>query len=222
MQAYSAQVSSKKTTQTLFLLGILLALTGLGGCAVGQKFNYAQVPLAVKIDPTTQTMTLAVLDQREYILSAKKTEKFVGISRGGYGNPFDVTTTTGAPLATDMSEAISRALLASSINVQQLSVRPSQHISGARQALIDTGRNRLLMFTVQEWKTDTMMRTSLIFDVSLDVFDGKGVTLAQAHISGKEVASDSILGAAADAQRWFNEKFTELLSDSAVRHALMP
>ena len=65
-----------------------------------------------------------------------------------------------------------------------------------------------------------MTRTGLWFDVTLDVFDSEGETIASRHISGQEVAGGSIVSAEKDAQRFFGEKVGELLDNRDVASAL--
>lgn len=60
----------------------------------------------------TITVAVATHDQRPYVVGGNKKPNFVGLSRGGYGNPFDVVTVSGNPLADGFSESISRSLAA--------------------------------------------------------------------------------------------------------------
>lgn len=201
---------------------VILALSVflLNGCAVGQKFDYAASIINVGSLTAAHSAALAVLDQRDYIKNGDKTEAFVGLSRGGYGNPFDVNTTSGAPLATEMATAVVTALKSTGIRAQALTVRPAGGPSQARQALVQAGLDRALLFTLTEWKTDTMMRTGLSYGVTLEVFDRTGNELARKQISGKEVSGASILSAEKDAQKWFASKVTELFQDDAIAVSL--
>ena len=201
-------------------VGGALAIVALSGCAVGQKFSYADSSINVASVGTARSAAVAVLDQREYVKSGKKSESFVGLSRGGYGNPFDVSTKSGGSMSSDMAASIAAALQARGLTVQTVGVRPDDGPERARQALLRSGSDRLLLFTLTEWKTDTMMRTGLDFDVTLDVLDRSGAALAQSHVSGKEVSGSSILSAEKDAQAWFAAKVAELIRDEAVANAL--
>jgi hypothetical protein len=202
------------------LLGVLLVAAVLSGCAVGQKFDYAGTSIAIRQAAASRSAAVAVLDQREYVKNGKKPETFVGLSRGGFGNPFDVNTSTGAPLASDMTTSIVSALRAQGFKVHAVAVRPAGGFEGAQQALIRIGAERNLLFTLNEWKTDTMMRTGLDFDVTLDVLDDRGGKLAQSRSSGKEVSGSGILSAEKDAQAWFAAKVSQLLRDESVARTL--
>lgn len=202
------------------ILAAGLAVVALSGCAVGQRFNYASATINTRGIELARSASVAVLDRREYVVSGDKPESFVGLSRGGYGNPFDVTTESKKPRAHDMALSITAALQGKGLEVRMITVDPKGAVEGARQALVQSGSDRLLLFTINEWKTDTMMRTGLHFDVSLDVFDRDGNALARSQVSGKEVSGSSIVSAEKDAQNWFAAKMRELLGDQAVRGAL--
>lgn len=198
----------------------ILAAVLLTGCAVGQKFNYATTSIPLQVVPAASNVSVAVLDARPYVVAGKKKESFVGLSRGGYGNPFDVTTSGGGPLATDMSSALVGALGGSGRTVTPVAVKPADGVDGARRALAASGAQKSLLLTLREWKTDTMARTGLDYDVTLDVLDPSGRSLASKALSGKEVAGSAIMSAEKDAQRWFGDKVAQLLADPAVAAAL--
>ena len=198
----------------------VIMVVSLSGCAVGQKFSYDNITINLGSAGAIGNFSIAVLDFREYVKSGNKSESFVGLSRGGFGNPFDVETRSGSALASEMAAAIAASLQRKGAEVQTVMVRPVEGPEGARRALLRTGHDRLLLFTLREWKTDTMFRTGLDFDVTLDVFDGGGKSLGGSHVSGREVSGGSILSAEKDSQRWFAAKVYELLRDKSVTSGL--
>jgi len=205
---------------TARVVAVLLAAAVLGGCVVGKNFDYTGGHIALLPGRSDTPAAVAVLDQRSYIVSRDKHENFVGLSRDGYGIPFNVTTRSGAPMAADMATAMARALEANGQPAAAIVVPVTGGTEGAKSALMSTGAERLMLLTLKEWKTDTMTRTGLWFDVTLDVFDARGELLASRHISGKEVAGGSIVSAEKDAQRLFGEKIGELLDNRDVASAL--
>jgi len=202
------------------LIAVLFATSFLGGCVVGKNFDYTSGQIALLPGRTDTPTAIAVLDQRPYVVSRDKRENFVGLSRDGYGIPFNVTTRSGGPMAADMATAVAQALEARGQPASAIVVPVSVGAEGAKSALMATGAERLMLFTLREWKTDTMTRTGLWFDMTLDVFDATGEVLASRHISGQEIAGGSIVSAEKDAQRWFSEKVGELLDNRDVASAL--
>src|SRR5438105_3693248 len=85
----------------------------LGACAFGRTYDYKifhpELPLA---QVSGKPLTLAVQDRRPYIVSGGKAESFVGIRRGGFGNPFDMHTTGHVPFSQDFRLALTPALQA--------------------------------------------------------------------------------------------------------------
>src|SRR5262245_44940355 len=88
---------------------ILATLHLLAACAVGNKHSY-HAEVAYVPETGSGPVSLATHDQRPYVISGKKAPEFVGVSRGGYGNPFDVTTENGRPLAEAMTQAVANTL----------------------------------------------------------------------------------------------------------------
>ncbi|MGH8534209.1 MAG: hypothetical protein ACREV1_16215 [Gammaproteobacteria bacterium] len=63
----------------------------LVGCAFGRKQDYLQAHPVLELTHKAR-LAVGVQDRRPYILDHDKDEDFVGLQRGGYGNPFDVGT----------------------------------------------------------------------------------------------------------------------------------
>ena len=68
----------------LFLPVVAVLLTG---CAIGNRYAYQSVVANPQLSGTT-AVGVATHDQREYVRSGSKDPQFVGLQRGGYGNPF--------------------------------------------------------------------------------------------------------------------------------------
>lgn len=77
---------------------LLLAVVS-SGCAVGNRYAYHTVVVDPSISGRSR-VSVATHDQRAYVVSGNKDPQFVGVQRGGFGNPFDVRTMMVAPLPT--------------------------------------------------------------------------------------------------------------------------
>jgi hypothetical protein len=193
------------------LLFVSAAAICLGGCAFGQKITYSNT--TADIDATgNESVSVATLDQRPYVLSGNKTPSFVGLSRGGYGNPFDVLTPSGASLADEISESVSRSLTERGFKSSVVKVAASQSRRTAIEALVSTGAERLVLISLKEWKTDKYIRTSLIQDVTVKILDKTGKELATASFTSDEVVGDVALAFRSKIEAWFSEpKIVEAL-----------
>lgn len=182
----------------------VLVCLSLVGCAVGNRYDYAGSIGGLPISGTG-TIALAVTDARPYVLSGEKKSDFVGLQRGGFGNPFDVRTGSGKPLATEMRDAISAALVKQGFTV----VSPTDSAP------------RKLELRVLEWKTDVMMKMKILYDLELSVFDQSGALLARRTTRGEDVGGGGFESQnASNAARTFEMRFTQLIRDADIGRAL--
>lgn len=173
------------TTRLLRWALLLCAAVLLSACAYGRKIAYnTTVP---DIEPQgTLSVAVGTSDQRPYIVSGDKTPTFVGLMRGGYGNPFNVNTVSGAPLADDINASLSSALSARGFTASSVSIASSDSTRAAKEKLVAKGAERSVFVVLNEWKSDTFMNTSLLFDVVIRVFDGGGNELGSADFKGND------------------------------------
>ena len=80
---------------------LIILSSATAGCVVGQRQSFANVQVA--INPGTTTIALAVVDRRPYVVSGETSPTYVGTLRNTFGNPFDVTTESGASLAKEIA-----------------------------------------------------------------------------------------------------------------------
>lgn len=202
----------------VLLLGLLAgAFAVLGGCAVGQRYGYDQATIPLANVRAGGAVGLGVQDARPYVVSGNKSASFVGLMRGGFGNPFDVNTQSGRPLAVDMRDVIERAMKARGLRVTAVDIAPAQDGGAARRTLLASGGARSVLVTLTEWKSDTMLRTELIYDVTLAVFDDKGAELARNRLQGIDPIGPSPHSSVPEA---FGRKFEALFNDDRILAAL--
>ena len=166
---------------------------------------------------TSAPVALAVQDRRPYVVSQNKPESFVGLSRGGFGNPFDVNTASGQPMALDMRDSIVAGMRAKGIDVKALTVSPADGADKVQRAMAATGARKLLLVTLTEWKSDLMISAALIYDVTLVVQDDKGTELARTHTHGRDNLGPSPHSSVGPA---FSRKFETLFDDEKILQAL--
>jgi hypothetical protein len=194
----------------------------LVGCAVGNTYDYSRANIDLAVQGNSE-LGLAVIDERPYILSGDKKPDFIGLQRGGFGNPFNVTTESGRALAVEMAEAMTSELEDNGFRVFDLRVSESGSEIVA-SAIHEAAKTRNVILIVKEWKTDAMMSFGLSYDLRLSVLDESANVLAEAETAGiKEKlggagfeSANSI--AAANA---FSSKIGQLFNDPDVMRALV-
>ncbi len=167
------------------VLLLMLVAVWLGGCAIGNTHRYDLGDANFDLE-TEKTVAVTVVDHRPYIVSGDKQPTFVGLMRGGFGNPFDVTTSSDRPLAQDMTISIVDSLKKKDVDAVVVVIPPSASETTARRKLLAVDANRYVLLVLQEWKSDTYITTALIFNVSLEVLGPGGAQLADTTLRGKD------------------------------------
>lgn len=166
--------------QSNIVLGI--AVLALAGCAIGNKHNYTQEPALAAAG--ARSVVVVAQDARPYVVSREKTPDFVGLQRGGFGNPFDVTTESGKPLADDFADAIARGLQSRGFKSTAVSVVPPAQAADPKVYSQRAGAERVALLRIHEWKSDTFMNTALHHDLVLVIYDDNGTQLATNRVAG--------------------------------------
>jgi hypothetical protein len=204
------------------LIMVSLVLILIAGC-VADRYSYNEVIADLSVSGT-RSVGVAVHDQRPYVKAGEKNPNFVGLQRGGFGNPLNVTTASRKPLATDMTGALVASLAKKGFRAVPSVVTPDDDQSAALQKLKETGAERLVLLTLMEWKSDTFTNTALHYNVSLKVYDRDGKVLVGKNIEGKDDLGGNIWdphGQAREAvPRAFKEKIEALLNSPEVANAL--
>jgi hypothetical protein len=204
------------------LLLVVLAAFAATGCAVGNKHGYTIGPDFGLVG--TRSIAVAAQEARPYVLNKEKTPDFVGLSRGGFGNPFDITTESGRPLANDFAAAVSGSLSRRGFKSTAVNVAASGALPDVRALASQAGAERVALLSIHEWKSDTYQNTALLYELQLRVFDAGGNELATNRISGRDNLGGSVMNPPAHARgavpEAYRRKLVELFSPEAVQKSL--
>ena len=205
-----------KSVSTAMVAALVLATVG---CAIGNRHEYGTVVADFRVSGS-YPVAVATRDQRDYVLSLKKSPNFVGLQRGGYGNPFDVTTEDGKPLADNVTAALANSLKAKGFVAVQIKTEVKDTSDTVVKKLMDASSSRTILLTLREWKTDTYMNVALLYNATLEVRDPVGTVLATVQIEGKDNLGGSAWNPPAVAKevapRALKEKLERLLNDPQV------
>jgi hypothetical protein len=195
----------------------------LAGCAV--NYDYRAVVADIGFSGTA-SVSVAVHDQRAYVLSGDKRPDYVGLVRGGFGNPFFRSTLSGRPLADDMTAVIATSLAKRGYKTVSVNVSHSDRAAAVLDALKAVGTDRMLLLRVNEWKSDLnpYNDVTLFYSMQLALYDHDGKILAEKKIEGRESLGGDVWGPAAYARKAapeaFKKKIEELLSGPDIAKAL--
>lgn len=207
---------------SVFLSLLMFAILA-NGCAVGNKYTYHDRVAAFSATGT-KTVSIATHDQREYVVAGSKSPDFTGLQRGGFGNPFDVATASGKPLAEDMTAVMSASLSKKGFKTDPVAVTHSDTNAAIMEKLKKSGGSLLLLLTIKEWKSDTYQNVGLHYDLSLKAFDRDGSPLAEKKLQGEDHLGGSFLNPPAHARTAVPEalgkKMEELFNSTEIANTL--
>lgn len=199
-----------------FSFAVLFGIA-LGGCAIGNTSRYDLGGAALDVQ-SKQRVAVATVDARPYVLSGNKPPTFVGLMRGGYGNPFDVATDSGRPLADDVSISIVKALDATGVSASKVIVAPRADIEDARQMLLESVADRYAFLVMRAWKSDTYYNTGLSFDLDLSILGPDGGIAAVERIRGQDDLGSG--NPREPIEEAFKRKIEMIFNDPAIKAAL--
>ncbi len=204
------------------IAGISVCLITVG-CAVGVTHRYDSATASIDLQ-SNSIVAVAVHDQRPYVVNGDKSPDFVGLSRGGYGNPFDVTTDSKKPLANDFTASIVASLKAGGATAMAVTVSPQDSGETARKILLAAKAERYVLVTLNEWKADTFWNTVLHYDILLRVHDGNGIERASKRLKGKDDLGGDALNPPGHSRKVvpaaYKRKLEELFRDPRIKAAL--
>ncbi|MEX1152417.1 hypothetical protein [Parvibaculum sp.] len=199
----------------------LVFVAGLTACAAGNKIDYSgRYSAATPVKPGT-TIALGVQDLRSAVVSGEKSPDYVGKQRDGWGIPFDVRTGSGRPLADEVNDLIQNSLSRGGGTITPVGLAPTMGREQVQSALAAPGTDRQVYVSVREWRSDSLMRTSIVYDITAQVFDRDGQPLAENRVQGDEAIDTAALykGGQAIADV-FQRAVDTMLRDEKIRAAL--
>lgn len=174
-------------------VGVAVVVLLMAGCAVGNKYDYRRADISLPLSGDGN-VGMSVVENRVYVLDGDKKPSFIGLQRGGFGNPFDVNTISGQAFTNDLADTLEKGLRDSGFTVKRLQVT-SPGSSEVMAEIEENGEIRNIVLTVNEWKTDIYLDMNLHFDLLLQVVSRDGEVLASNRINGEEKVSGAAMGA---------------------------
>ncbi|MDR1968146.1 MAG: hypothetical protein LBQ32_05565 [Burkholderiaceae bacterium] len=157
----------------------------LGGCMFINGISYSGLTPYIAAHGD-KSVAIATYDQRPYVVSGNKGPQFVGLKRNLDGIPFNVSTPNNVPLADEMSTSVARAFEARGFHPSIVRVSYDKSRRAAQDLLQRRNAERMVMITLDEWKSDSYLNTGLEYDVKISVYDKNGTELAAASYKGDE------------------------------------
>jgi hypothetical protein len=207
---------------TRWLLILVLGLVATG-CGM-RKYAYHTVhPQLTGVPASAGLLVVAVHDERPEVASGAKEPTFVGLLRGGYGNPMDVRTASGATVAHDLTGAIARSLDEAHYRVRARDVPHDQKPDQIVANLSASGAQALLLVRLHSLKPDTYATTGFGYHLEAEVIDAQHRLLGRAELEGKDNLGSQGFGVKAVKRavlKAVEEKLSALLNQPQLVEAL--
>ena len=159
----------------LFLIAVAL----LSSCTTSSK--YRQIPLRYEPTPkvvaglAAKTFSIAVTDARPYVTHGNKVPAYVGIARGGWGNPIDMVNGGKLSLAEQMRGDLLKKFRA--LGLTETSGSASKQVS----------------VRIRDWNFDAGIDARFWYEVELTVADSAGKLLAISQAKDQKVIKANLL-----------------------------
>ena len=207
----------------LSLFCLVVAAWMLSGCGNLYRINYSNIKADLNYSGS-QSVSLAVIDHRPYVLKGEKDPKYVGTIRGGYGNPYDLWTESNLNLTDEMAATLADSLRSKGFHVLAVKTAVNRNISDMMAELQSSGAKRFIFMEVKDWRSDYYPKsfgaeqTVLVMDVDLKVMDRNQRVLGSSGLKGtvnlpSGWPKDTVPG-------FYQKKMTELLNDQDIQRAL--
>lgn len=198
---------------------MLSMVSFLGGCAVGQKISYHDTALSLQASGSGR-VAVASLDHRPYVKDGEKERNYVGNLRGGFGNPFNLSTESGKPLTEDINSVICASFKKKGVDCTAVAAEPSETKAQVEGKLKATGADNLFLLVINEWYSTTYQNTGLTYDLDLTLKNRQGAELAQTKQKGEDDLGGSLWSPPAHAKeaapQAFKKKLEALLNDAQI------
>lgn len=195
----------------------------------GLNFSY-DTKTEISAD-SSATYSVATYDQRPVVLDGSQKEDFVGYSRSTTAIAYPVSTASGNIFSTDFSTSIANSLLNPAQAPIIVPTSSDETKDAIIEKLVDTKSDRLLLITLYKWRTDSKappfskMRTELIWDVLLEVYDINGDLIASNRIEGFNPKMHETSGTLKKVRPVvtanFEKKLVELFDTPEIKSALI-
>lgn len=158
--------------------GIKWILMASGAALLTGCFSVAYDTKVVLPEKGTTKIAVATVDERPYVLNHRNPSNYVGIIRGGFGNPFDRHTDDSKPLADEFNQTMVDSLVDAGFAAVAVSTPPAANADQALAQLKQGGASRLVLLELREWQSDTYINPTMNLDYTFHVYDASGKELA--------------------------------------------
>lgn len=201
----------------IFLVSVGISALLLSGCAT--VLTAEETAPNIKTISTKDSMSLAVLDKRKYVVNEDKMPSFEGIIRSGLGIPYTHGTPTKEAMSVYLSNRLSVGLDNHGIKVTVVETEPKMSVNSVVD-LMEKDDQKSILIVLNEWKYDFHTFTdNSWYDMDIIIIDNLGDKKLVKNFKGENDVPDGGL-ISNEMQLIYKQRFENTFSDSEVVEAL--
>jgi len=185
------------------------------------NYRYGSSSFAVNVK-SGENWTVVFYDQRHYVLDGTTKPSFVGWVQAT-PKAYSLYTHSGKPLSNDFSLLIGNTLIANGFRVSALTVPiGSTYDQVVKMVVGKKSSDKILLFTLNDWRTYKGAALELHYDVVLSVLDSSGKQLAQTQLADLDILGKNRRPERANLATAVSDIFGKLLNSKEILAALKP
>lgn len=205
----------QKLTRIFIAYGVALILTG---CV--RNLSVEESAPDITLSPEIKAVSLAIFDERPYVLNSDKSPSFEGVIRSGFGMPYSYETSTKEPLSTYLGKRIEHGIKEKGIEV---TLYPTEVGSEQKEILsaLKTKAVPSIAISLKEWKYDHhALADSSWYDMNFIISDKLGNVILEKNFAGEDDIPDrsSLIN---EMQLLYKSRFEAAFADLEIQKALI-
>lgn len=200
------------------LIAIAITTLYLSGCA--QLMTAEQAAPAINTPKGMESITIAVLDKREYVVNGDKAPSFEGLSRSSFGIPYSQYTPGSQPMTSYLGDRLVAGFNKQGIKAEFYSTTPSMSIERVKEALAKKDKPSIII-ALNEWKYDYhAFSDSSWYNVDVLVLDRNAKLKVEKNFRGENDVGNGVISN--EMQTIYKHRFEHIFLDSDIENALTP
>lgn len=205
----------------MFKIGKLIALAVasfyLSGCT--STMNAEQAAPAVNTPNELESVSIAVVDKREYVLNNDKAPSFEGLLRSSFGIPYSQYTYNRQPMSEYLTDRLVAGFKKQGVKAEAYLTSHSMSVGSIKEALAKQDRPSVII-ALNEWKYDYhAFSDSSWYDVDVIVLGKDGEEKTKRSFKGENDVGNGLISN--EMQTIYKHRFESIFLDDSIQNALM-
>ena len=205
----------------MFKIGKLIALAVasfyLSGCT--SIMTAEQAAPAVNTPNELESVSIAVVDKREYVLNNDKAPSFEGLLRSSFGIPYSQYTYNRQPMSEYLTDRLVAGFKKQRVKAEAYLTSHSMSVGSIKEALAKQERPSVII-ALNEWKYDYhAFSDSSWYDVDVIVLGKNGEEKTNRSFKGENDVGNGLISN--EMQSIYKHRFESIFLDDSIQKALM-